>query len=237
MGSNVADRSGTGGGGVRELGTVTAGMAMMNFDEKTKPYTRADLLEFIQNYEKNLNPEELLLVKKGMFFTFVGMPLAFIVGYKVASRLAWHRISRALGSPKGKENVAKTPWVVRNIQKVGQTIFGLGAATLPYVFAQQWFISRVLEMDEHQSDLSFHLRRLMITQRSSMMFTRTATREVTREEQQRLTDEAIAQEEENRSGRRGGAAAGATDINLRLGQQAMTPVAQAGYKPLPGQSS
>ncbi|SCU67715.1 uncharacterized protein TEOVI_000506800 [Trypanosoma equiperdum] len=230
------DSSG-GGGGVRELGTVTAGMAMMNFDEKTKPYTRTDLIKFLQNYEENLTPPEKQLVWQGMLGTLVGMPLAFFVGYKVSSRFAWHRVGRALTPIGGKGREEKPSWLIRNISTVGQVMFGLAASTIPYIVVQQWFISRVLAADEHEGNLSFHVRRLMITQRSSMMFTRTATREVTREEQERLMGEATQHSAENRSGRQGGAPLGVTDVNLRLGQQAMTPVAQTGYKPMPGQSS
>ncbi|RNF12073.1 hypothetical protein TraAM80_00490 [Trypanosoma rangeli] len=226
-----------GGGGVRELGTVTAGMAMMNFDEKTRPYTRADFLNFLQNYENNLSLSEIRLIEKGMLGTFVGMPLGFFLGYKLSSRLAWHRIVRVFATIDGKEAAGKPSWIVRNIPRIGKTLFGLTAATIPYMVAQQWFISRVLELDEHESNLSFHVRRLMITQRSGMMFKRTATREVTREEQEQLLQNATEQMEENRMGRRGGAPAGTMDVNLRLGQQVMTPVAQSGYKPMPGQSS
>ncbi|KAF8285604.1 hypothetical protein TcBrA4_0036080 [Trypanosoma cruzi] len=225
-----------GGGGVRELGTVTAGMAMMNFDEKTRPYTRADFLRFLQKYEENLSPSEMRLVEKGMFGTFVGMPLGFFLVYKLSGRLAWHRVVRVFATMDDKEAAAKPSWIVRNIPRVGRTLFGLTGATIPYMLIQQWFISRVLELDEHESNLSFHVRRLMITQRSGMMFKRTATREVTREEQDRLLRESAEQMEENRSGRRGGAPAGAVDVNLRLGQQVLTPVAQSGYKPMPGKS-
>nr|CCC96152.1 unnamed protein product [Trypanosoma congolense IL3000] len=229
--------SGGGGGGVRELGTVTAGMAIMNFDEKTKPYTRADLLRFLQNYEENLTYEEKELVYKGMLYTFAGMPLAFVAGYKLSSRLAWHRVARAMSSTSSNGSPSGQPWLARNISTVGKTLFGLAASTVPYMVVQQWFISRLLAMNENESNLSFHVRRLMITQRSSMMFTRTATREVTREEQERLMGEAAHQSAENRSGRRGGASLGAMDVNLKLGQQVMTPVAQTGYKPMPSQSS
>ncbi|KAH9578948.1 hypothetical protein LSM04_008222 [Trypanosoma melophagium] len=232
--SGVSSSSG-GGGGVRELGTVTAGMAMMNFDEKTKPYTRADFVRFLQNYEENLSPYEMRLIERGMLSTFVGMPLFFYLGYKISSRFAWHRVVRAIAPIDGKDKVGKSSWIVRNTPTIGKTLFGLSASTIPYMVVQQWFISRVLELDEHSSALSFHVRRLMITQRSGMMFKRTATREVTREEQERLIAQSAEQMEENRSGRRGGAGVAATDVNLRLGQQVLTPVAQSGYKPIAGQ--
>ncbi|KEG08375.1 hypothetical protein DQ04_07331000 [Trypanosoma grayi] len=234
---NAAGGGGGGGGGVRELGTVTAGMAMMNFDEKTKPYTRADFLRFLQKYDENLSPSEMRLIEKGMLGTFLGMPLGFVLGYKISSRFAWHRVVRAFASIDGKEGANKPSWIVRNAPTIGKTLFGLTGATIPYMVVQQWFISRVLELDEHESNLSFHVRRLLITQRSGMMFKRTATREVTREEQERLLQESAEQAEENRTGRRSGVSAGAMDVNLRLGQQVLTPVAQTGYKPMPGQSS
>ncbi|ORC87425.1 uncharacterized protein TM35_000222240 [Trypanosoma theileri] len=233
-GNSISSSSSGGGGGVRELGTVTAGMAMMNFDEKTKPYTRADFVRFLQNYEENLSPTEMRLIERGMLGTFVGMPLFFYLGYKISSRFAWHRVVRAIAPIDGKDRVGKPSWIVRNTPTIGKTLFGLSAATIPYMVVQQWFISRVLELDEHTSSLSFHVRRLMITQRSGMMFKRTATREVTREEQERLLTQSAELMEENRSGRRGGAGM-ATDVNLRLGQQVLTPVAQTGYKPIPGQ--
>lgn len=72
----------------------------------------------------------------------------------------------------------------------------------------------------------------MLSQRSGLMFTRTATREVTREEQQRLMQRAQEQVNENRSGERirSGMSTGPTDVNLQLGAQVLTPIAQSGYK-------
>lgn len=231
-----------GGGGIRDIGTVTAGMAVMNFDAKTKPYTRADLIEFLQNYEANLNPEEMRLVERGMAGTFVGMPLCFGIGYMLSGRLGWHRLSRAMApsspSSASSSSSSSTPsWFLRKLPTFGRIAFGLAAATIPYIAVQQWFVSRVLEMDERSSNLSFHVRRLMLAQRSGMMFQRTATREVTRDEQQRLLREAEAHVNENRSGQRvsQGLGSGPVDVNLQLGQQVLTPIAQTGYKPLPNQ--
>ena len=225
---------GGGGGGIRDIGTVTSGMAIMNFDEKTKPYTRADLINFLMNYQDNLNEEELRLVEKGMMGTFVGMPAFFAAGYFLSGRLGWHRVVRAM-APLNQGD--KPSWFVQHLPKIGRTVFGLTAATIPYIVVQQWFVSRVLELDERTSYLSFHVRRLMLSQRSGMMFKRTATREVTREEQQRLMREAEAHVNENRSGQRvsQGLGSGPVDVNLQLGQQVLTPVAQTGYKPMPPQ--
>lgn len=224
--------SGPSGGGTRDLGTVTAGMAIMNFDEKTKPYTREDMIQFLMNYKDNLNEEELRLVEKGMLGTFVGMPLCGFLGYKISGNFGWQRVVRAFapldeGGPPSK-------WV-RRIPTFGRCVFGLAAASIPYVVVQQWFVSRVLEMSERESALSFNVRRLMLAQRSGMMFKRTATREVTREEQQQLLREAEAHANENRSGDRvaSGLGTGRPDVNLQLGQQVLTPVATAGYKPMP----
>lgn len=241
MSSSVAESNRGGGGGVREIGTVTAGMAIMNFDEKTRPYTRADLIDFLQHYDTNLNEEELRLVERGMLATFVGVPLAFIVGYRLSGRLAWHRVAKAMsyspGAQAGARGGSDASWWTRHMPTIGRITFGLSGATIPYIAVQQWFVSRVLAMDEHTSNLSFHVRRLMLSQRSSMMFKRTATREVTREEQQRLLHDAELQVNENRSGQRvqSGLSAGPVDVNLQLGQQVLTPIAQTGYKPLPPQ--
>ncbi|KAG5470329.1 hypothetical protein LSCM4_03024 [Leishmania orientalis] len=227
-------QGGGGGGGVREIGTVTSGMAIMNFDQKTKPYTRNDFVQFLMKYHENLNEEELRLVEKGMMGTFVGMPVFFGAGYLLSGRLGWHRVSRAM-APLNEGG--RPGWLVSHLPRIGRTAFGLTAATVPYMVMQQWFVSRVLELDERESNLSFHVRRLMLSQRSGMMFKRTATREVTREEQQRLLREAEAHVNENRSGQRvsQGLGTGPVDVNLQLGQQVLTPVAQTGYKPMPTQ--
>ncbi|KAG5470742.1 hypothetical protein LSCM1_01991 [Leishmania martiniquensis] len=229
-----ASYQGGGGGGVREIGTVTSGMAIMNFDQKTKPYTRDDFVQFLMNYQENLNEEELRLVEKGMAGTFVGMPLFFGAGYFLSGRFGWHRVVRAV-APLNEGG--RPSWFATHLPRIGRTAFGLAAATVPYLVMQQWFVSRVLELDERESNLSFHVRRLMLAQRSGMMFKRTATREVTREEQQRLLREAEAHANENRSGQRvsQGLGTGPLDVNLQLGQQVLTPVAQTGYKPMPTQ--
>lgn len=221
--------SSSGGGGVREVGTVTAGMAIMNFDAKTKPYTRQDFLHFLQDYDKNLNEAELRIVERGMFGTLVGMPLAFGVGYTLSGRLGWHRVVKAVSATSTPDQ-----WS-RHVPTFGRVVFGLAAASIPYMVIQQWFVTTVLEMDEHSSNLSYHVRRLMLSQRSGMMFQRTATREVTREEQQQLLRESEMQVNENRSGQRvaSGLGTGPVDVNLQLGQQVLTPVAQTGYKPMP----
>ncbi|KAG5471161.1 hypothetical protein CUR178_02472 [Leishmania enriettii] len=231
----ASDQGGCGGGGgVREIGTVTSGMAIMNFDQKTKPYTRNDFVQFLMNYQENLNEEELRLVEKGMMGTFVGMPVFFGAGYSLSGRLGWHRVSRAMAPLNEGGRPGR---LVSHLPRIGRTAFGLTAATVPYMVMQQWFVSRVLELDERESNLSFHVRRLMLSQRSGMMFKRTATREVTREEQQRLMREAEAHVNENRSGQRvsQGLGTGPVDVNLQLGQQVLTPVAQTGYKPMPTQ--
>lgn len=224
---------GGGGGGARGLGTVTAGMAVMNFDEKTKPYTRQDFIEFLMDYEKNLSETELRLVEKGMLGTFVGMPAFFAGGYALSSRFGWHRVMRAM-APLGGDQGINGKWV-RRVPTLGRVTFGLAAATIPYMVVQQWFVGKVLDMDERESNLSFHVRRLMLAQRGNMMFKRTATREVTRGEQDRLMREAEGQVNENRSGSRvaQGLATGPMDVNLQLGGQVLTPVAQTGYKEMP----
>lgn len=224
---------GGGGGGVRDLGTVTAGMAVMNFDAKTRPYTRQDMIDFLMNYEKNLNETELRLVEKGILGTFVGMPVAFLLGYSLSGRLGWHRVVRAM-APLGGAEGASNKWV-RRVPTFGRIAFALTASSIPYILVQQWFVSKVLDLDERDSNLSFHVRRLMLSQRSNMMFKRTATREVTREEQERLMREAEMHVNENRSGQRvaAGLATGPTDVNLRLGGQVFTPIAQTGYKEMP----
>lgn len=211
--------SGGGGGGMREIGTVTGGMAIMNFDEKTRPYSRQDMINFLMDYEKNLTPEEMRLLEKGMAGTLLGMPLAYAIMYKISGRFAWHRVQKAV----------PYPWIPR----AGRICMSLSAATLPYMAVQSWFASAVFALDS-SSNLAFHLKRMMVTQRNGMMFSRTATREITRDEQDSLSRQAADHVLSNRMANRpsGG---GAVDVNLALGNQVMMPVAQSGYKPLPGQ--
>lgn len=210
---------GGGGGGIREIGTVTGGMAMMNFDEKTRPYTREDFLKFLQNYDTNLNDAEKRLLEKGMAGTIIGMPVTFAATYMITKRLAWHRVAR----------MVPYPW----IPKAGRFCLAASAATLPYMYVQSWFVNSVFALDS-SSDLAFHLKRYMVTQRNGMMFSRTATREVTREEQQALGKEATEHVLSNRMANRP-SSNGAMDVNLALGGQVMLPPAQSGYKPLPSQ--
>lgn len=215
---------GGGGGGVREVGTVTGGMALMNFDEKTRPYTRQDLVAFLMDYEKNLTHEELRLCQVGIAGTAVGMPVAGYLGYRLSGRLAWHRVQRVL----------PFSWATR----VGRCCLSLSAATMPYILIQTWWVSQVMALDA-SSNLAFHVKRMMVTQRNGMMFQRTATREVTRDEQERLSREATDHVLSNRMANRpqqqggGGGSGGGMDVNLALGQQVMVPIAQSGYKPLP----
>jgi hypothetical protein len=209
------------GGASREVGTVTGGMALMNFDEKTKPYSRQDLINFMMDYEKNLTEEEMRLFEKGMAGTFLGMPLAYYATWRFSKRLAWHRV----------EKVVPFPW----IPKAGRVCLSLTAATVPYILVQSWFCNAVMALDNN-SLLGFHLKRFMITQRNGMMFARTGTREVTREEQDLLSKQATEVTISNRMANRPSAAAsGGMDVNLALGQQVMLPVAQTGYKPMPNQ--
>ena len=60
-----------------------------------------------------------------------------------------------------------------------------------------------------------------------MIFERHATREITREEQLRLSDEAV-----ELSTRTAGlpSASSESDVNLALTNQMLTPIAQSGYK-------
>jgi hypothetical protein len=213
------NNGGGGGGGVREVGTVTGGMAMMNFDEKTRPYTREDFLKFMQNYDTNLNEGEKRLLEKGMAGTIIGMPATFFATYMVTKRLAWHRVMR----------MVPYPW----IPKAGRFCLAASASTVPYMYVQSWFVNSVLALDS-SSDFAFHLKRFMVTQRNGMMFSRTATREVTREEQQALSREATEHVMSNRMANRP-TSNGVMDVNLALGGQVMLPPAQTGYKPLPSQ--
>ncbi|EPY28859.1 hypothetical protein STCU_04845 [Strigomonas culicis] len=235
-----------GGGGIQDIGHVTAGMAVMNFDQKTKPYTRADFIAFLQNYETNLNATEQRLIERGMAGTLIGMPVCFVIGYVLSGRLGWQRLVRAVAPPvpaaaaaaggvfRPATAVPPSGWA-KYLPLCGRVTFGLGAASLPYLYVQQWFLSSVLALDERENNLCFHVKRLMLAQRSGMMFSRTATREVTREEQSRLMQEAERHVQENRSGTRqaAGLGTGAPDVNMQLGGMVLTPVAQTGYKPMP----
>jgi hypothetical protein len=210
----------SGGGGIRDIGNVTGGMAMMNFDDKTRPYTRQDFVDFLLDYEKNLNPTEMRLVEKGLLATFVGMPLCGVAAYRFAGRFPWRRVEKLL----------PFPWV----KPFGRVCFAMSAASLPYMAVQSWFVAAVLALDS-SSQLAFNMKRLMITQRNGMMFARTGTREVTKEEQASLSQQATDHVLSNRMANRpsGG---GAVDVNLALGQQSMLPPAQSGYKPMPTKS-
>jgi hypothetical protein len=206
-----------GGGGVREVGTVTGGMAIMNFDEKTRPYSREDFINFISNYQANCDDAEIALIHKGMAVTATAIPLTFLLSFKLTKRLPWYRIEKMMPVPY--------------IAKIGRLMLSFSAASIPYVWIQTWIASEILSLPS-SSNLAFHVKRLMILQRNSMMFQKTETREVTKEEQERMSRDATAIAIENRRNMRP-QTGGSLDVNLALGQQALTPVAQTGYKPMP----
>jgi len=207
------------GGGVRDVGTVTGGMAMMNFDEKTRPYTRDDYIKYILSDQ--LSPtDKAFLVSSAT--TWVGVvPTTAAVGFFASGRLDWKKISTMMQFPYAR--------------RVGRAAMTLCAFSVPHVIVQQSFTSRLLDMDDHTSGLALHTKRFMLGQRSSLMFQRTATREVSREEQASLAQEGAEIVQQNRGSRvaAGGNASAGLNVNLALSQQALTPVAQSGYKPLP----
>lgn len=210
-----------GGGGDGAVGKVTPGMRLMTFDEKTKPISREEYVEFLLGYEKNFRPVEKELFMRSLAVGVVSMGVGAYVGRRLIQRLSWKRME--------ERGLLPFPW----LPLAGRIAGAIAGASFPYALVQQWTISQILDMDDRESLLAFHTKRLMIVQRGSMMFSREATREVTREEQQALAMEAA----NVRSGRDALDSPDAapkrrpTDVNLMLGQQALTPVAQTGYKP------
>ena len=88
-----------------------------------------------------------------------------------------------------------------------------------------------MQLDEKQSVLAFHVKRLLITQRTSLLFSRSQVREVTKEEQAKLgmQNVTIRQQESRAIGGTGKS----IDVDLAMQQQVLTPVAQTGYKSNP----
>lgn len=205
-----------GGGGAKEIGQVTGGMQMMSFDERTRPFTRGDMVNFIMNYQTNCNDKEKKLIHDSML-AGLSIPLAGFIGYRLSNRLPYKSIAKMMP--------------INVFKPVARFSFTVSAMSIPIILIQQWVVSTILEMDDKDSMLAFHTKRFMIMQRGSMMFQRTATREVTLEEQQRLSQQAA----EFRTTRTAGLPShqgSDINVNLALTQQVLTPIAQTGYKPM-----
>lgn len=217
-----------GGGGAKDVGNVTGGMNVLSYDEKTRPFNRQDMIDFLWDYDKNLTEKEFSLMRKSMAILGLGMPLGGYCGYALGRNFVKNRA----------KSLAQIPfaWVPTAVKSA----FVFTGCSVPYIMGQQWTVTQILDMDDSESLLAFHTKRLMIVQRSSMMFSKTSAREVTREEQEALA----AQGNKTRigkggvalgeaQGKGGGAGRPGLDVNLALGQQALTPIAQSGYQDMP----
>jgi hypothetical protein len=203
------------GGGEQAVGTPGKSMELVSFDEKTRPITRQDLFNFLMD-EKNTSDYEKSILIDAAKYGVTGTVAGFIGGYAVSSLLPWRWLEKRAVRP------------FPGFAKFGRITFGMCGASIPFFMVQQWTTDRFLELDEMKSVLAFHVKRLLITQRSSLLFTRSQVREVTKEEQKKLAQQnvTIRQQDSVAAGGRGTS----VDINLAMQQQVLTPVAQTGYK-------
>jgi hypothetical protein len=204
-----------GGGGSSEVGKVTPTMQVLSFDEKTRPITRRDLFTFVSD-PNNLSQEERDILQWTSTYGTSGCILGAAAGWKIGGMLPVRWIEKRGIAP------------FKGFAKFGKISFAVCGLSIPFILVQQQCIEKMLALDETKSLLAFHVKRYMITQRSSLLFSRGQIKEVTKEDQQRLTTA-------NASLRQADAAATGTkavDVNLALQQQVLTPVAQTGYKPM-----
>jgi hypothetical protein len=206
----------SGGGGIEEVGTVRPTMQMLSWDDKTRPMSRNDMLNFVSNPE-NLTPREVEIITNSAIFGPTGIVAAGYAGWKTSNLMPWS-------------------WVIKRYPPFKQIVplfrfsFVGTAVAFPFMAVQQYCLSSLLALDDDESLLAFHTKRFLIMQRSQMLFTKTSAREVTKEEQESLGAASLDQRKANAM--MAGATSsnpGSVDVNLALQQQALTPVAQSGY--------
>ena len=207
--------SGSQGGADQDVGTPGRTMSFLSFDEKTRPITRGDLLRFLLD-EKNTTEHEKSIITNSMKYGVTGSIAGFVAGYQLSKLLPWRWLEKRNISP------------FRGFAKFGRFCFGVSGGSIPFLMVQQWCLGEILKLDEQNSVLAFHVKRMLITQRSSMLFSRGAVREVTKDEQKALARQNIQIRQQD------SIAVGGTgksiDVDLAMQQQVLTPVAQTGYK-------
>ncbi len=203
------------GGGDGDVGKPGKSMSMLPFDAKTRPITRRDLYKFGME-EGNLSDHEKDIITKSFVYGITGTLAGGFVGYTLSGYLPFRWL----------EKKAIIPF--KGFARFGRICFAISGASFPFLYVQQWCMTEVLKLDEQQSVFAFHIKRLLITQRSSLIFTRGQVREVTKEEQQRLSSQNITiRQQESRAV---GGSGSSVNVDLVMQQQVLTPVAQTGYK-------
>lgn len=205
-----------GGGGEKDLGTPKQGGAkFMHMNQNLRPMTREDMFDFLYHYDENLTKEEQNLVIKSSAMAIGGAFVAGFIGKKLANRMSFEQLVKRKVMP-----FPRFPWVAR-------WATSLSFASVPFILVQEWSLEQVLEMNDQESMFALNVKRYMIQQRSQMMFSRGATREVTEQEQAAFAAQATT----IRAGKQvSGARTAKMDVNAALGGQMLTPVAQTGYK-------
>ena len=205
------------GGGDGNVGTPGKTMEMLSFDDKTRPISRSDLFNFLKD-PKNTTDYEKKLMNDAMVYGVSGSIIGFVCGYQLSKLLPFRWLEK------------KTMRAPKHLVKFSRIAFGFCGAAFPFFWVQQWAVGELLKLDETSSALSFHAKRLLVTQRSSLLFTRSQIREVTKEEQAKLGQQnvTIRQQESRAIGGKGTS----VDVDLAMQQQVLTPVAQTGYKKL-----
>ena len=200
------------GNGSDNVGEVTATMGFRNFDDRTRPFEREDLSQYILSGA--MQPEEQSIVNRALFRFGTCVPATFAAGYIASGRLPWKRINAQIG--------------ITGLHRFLRPVFGMSLCVFPFVWVQQSFLAEIGELPM-EFPLSFHIRRMLVTQRSAVMFGRSTLREVTRSEQ--LEHERVAIELQRESTTQ--VMGSAIDVNSELQRQVMLPIAQSGYKPMP----
>jgi len=206
------------GGADGSVGQPGKTMSMLSFDEKTRPITRKDLFNFMKD-EKNLTEKEKEILSNAMMYGISGSVVGFLGGWTFSGLLPWRWLEKRSIAP------------FKGFAKFGRFCFGVTGLSLPFLWVQQWVVGEIMQLDEKQSVLAFHVKRLLITQRTSLLFSRSQVREVTKEEQAKLgmQNVTIRQQESRAIGGTGKS----IDVDLAMQQQVLTPVAQTGYKSNP----
>eukprot|EP00744_Colponema_vietnamica_P023002 GILI01033157.1.p1 GENE.GILI01033157.1~~GILI01033157.1.p1 ORF type:complete len:208 (+),score=34.79 GILI01033157.1:54-677(+) len=199
-----------------DVGEVTATMGFRHFDDRTRPFEREDLSDYIVNNYYTMPIEEKSIVDRAIYSMAIGVTAAFSTGYYLSGKMPWKQMGKNIGFPK--------------VYRFGRPCFGLALCVFPLVYVQQRFLSEVGELPM-SFPLSFHIRRMLITQRGAVMFGRSTLREVTKEEQTALERAAVQIKRENTNTLTGNS----IDVNAELQKQVMLPIAQSGYKSMPKQ--
>jgi len=211
------------GGATAEVGAYGAGPTMraVDWDEKTRPMTRADFIAMATDGDR-LSAEEKRIMTNGAIMGAGGCMLAYIGGKRMASWAPWQVLEHRYPGFK-----TYRPWAIRAT--------GVQLAFIPYVLSQSYLTRELLALDERDGHLfAWELKRYLIAQRGTMLWGRHDMREITKRDQEKLLkkeeDLAFKAQREvhgmgdvSGEGRR-------VNVDLALGKQQLTPFAQSGYK-------